>query len=125
MHVQEACLSISKEPYQTRVDEVIAQMPVIAANNTPAGDLIGTGADAPEGAALQPGASPEAAFSQEVQSSEAGDAPDLDGSRERLFNASGPAVVTRESSSTGSLIAMESWSTGMFVLLHAVVLLWG
>jgi hypothetical protein len=124
MHVQEACLSISKEPYQTRVDQVIAQMPVIAANNTPAGDLIGTGADAPEGVALQVGASPEAASSQELQISEAGAAPDLDGSRERLFNSSEPATVAGESSSTRGLIA-SGWYTGMFVLLHAVVLLWG
>jgi hypothetical protein len=49
VHVQEACLSTARDVYTTRIDKVVAQIPVKTANNTPAGELLGQTANAPRG----------------------------------------------------------------------------
>jgi hypothetical protein len=115
VHVQEACLSIARDAYSKRIDDVIAQIPVKTANNTPAGELLGQTANAPRG--LNPEASTEesaVAPSETLQPLPASTVPpdtivrgnDLQSS-DAFFSVSGSML----------------WSAVMFVMLVGVFLL--
>jgi hypothetical protein len=112
IRVQAACLSVSKETYQERVDQITAQMPVKAANNTPAANLIGLRADAPEEAPIEPAAAPQEST---VEPSVSRQAPAQAQVRQEDFmpEAASPNEVTRAA----------AWSAEILALFHAVLLL--
>jgi hypothetical protein len=112
MHVQEACLSVSNIPYDERANQVIAQMPVRAANNTPAGDLIGLAANAPEEATLNISGTAD---------EPAGLAPQPASQVTPVTPVSQEDLVPADTSSAVSAAAF--WSACVPVLLHAALLL--
>jgi hypothetical protein len=105
LYVQKTCLSVPKEDFLERIDQIIAKMPVKAANNTPAEDLLGWEADPPKQRNLEPAAAPE----------ESAVAP-------LVARQSSPQALTPDKPSSNDVFRAEICAAGIIVMLLAVVL---